>query len=423
MMRKQSKDKKIIFIFDLDGTVTKQETLPLIANAFNVHDEINTLTHQTVSGNIPFVEGFIQRVSILGRFDVNEIRELLSNVELFEGIVDFINVHKDQCAIATGNCSEWVDGIAKRLDCECYSSSAVVEDDKIVKLKSILKKEDIVKSYQARGHQVVFIGDGNNDMEAMREADVSIACGLVHYPANSILSIADYCVFEEVTLLRLLQQINQPQLGNSVVLSCAGIGSRLGLAKTKALIEIEGKKLIHFQLDVFRQVEDLRVVIGYQARSVIEAVLELRKDVLFVYNHDYFQTKTGTSYYLGSRHANEYCVAWDGDLVVHPDDVDKCIDFKGEYVGCSDIVSEDAVFIKTDDKGRVQSFSVENGDYEWSGPAKIKRCNIKYLSTNVYNQIEGLLPLPFLKIRAQDVDTYADYKNVIQFIKSWPNEK
>ena len=44
------------FIFDLDGTVTKEETLPLIAKHFSVEEEIETLTKQTVMGQIPFVE-------------------------------------------------------------------------------------------------------------------------------------------------------------------------------------------------------------------------------------------------------------------------------------------------------------------------------------------------------------------------------
>ena len=422
-MTKFTNPKPSIFIFDLDGTITKQETLPVIAKACGVESEIDTLTEQTIAGNIPFVESFIQRVAILGKYDVDVVKQALSKVSLFPKLVEFINAHPDQCAIATGNCKEWVSGITDKLNCKCFSSDAILEDNKIIKLKSILKKEKIVEYYQSLGHKVVFIGDGNNDMEAMRLADVSIACGLTHYPANSILAIADYCVFNESTLLRLIKQINQPQAGLSVVLSCAGIGSRLGLAKTKALIEVEGTKLIHLQLEAFKQVEDLRVVIGYQARSVVKAVLEVRSDVVFVYNHDYFQTKTGTSLYLGARHANEYCVAWDGDLLVHPDDIDICIDYDGEYVGGSRIISEDAVFLRVDEEAQVIGFSREQGDYEWAGPAKIKRENLRYVTGNVFNQIEGLLPLPMLKIRAQDVDTYEDYKNAIEFVKSWRNEK
>ena len=85
----------------------------------------------------------------------------------------------------------------------------------------------------------------------------------------------------------------------SVVLSCAGIGSRLGLGQTKALVQIAGKSLIGWQMELFAQVEDLRVVVGYQARDVIEEVRKYRNDVIFCYNHNYFQTKTGYSYVLG----------------------------------------------------------------------------------------------------------------------------
>ena len=47
----------------------------------------------------------------------------------------------------------------------------------------------------------------------------------------------------------------------SVVISCAGIGSRLGLGQTKALIKINGKSLIAWQLDLFKDVEDVRIVV------------------------------------------------------------------------------------------------------------------------------------------------------------------
>jgi phosphoserine phosphatase len=54
------------FIFDLDGTITKEETLPLIARHFKVEEKIEELTRATVAGEVPFIESFIQRVNILG---------------------------------------------------------------------------------------------------------------------------------------------------------------------------------------------------------------------------------------------------------------------------------------------------------------------------------------------------------------------
>lgn len=205
----------------------------------------------------------------------------------------------------------------------------------------------------------------------------------------------------------------------SVIISCAGIGSRLGLGKTKALIDIAGKSLIRWQLELLSDIQDVRIVVGYQSNDVIEEVLKFRKDVIFIYNHNYFETKTGASFYLGARHANEFVMAWDGDLIVHPDDVKKCLETDEEYIGYSDIVSEESVYVKTNNDGDVLSFSREHGDFEWTGPACIKREKIKYTSLNVFNQIEEHLPIKGLKIRAQDVDTYEDYKKAIEFVKSW----
>lgn len=205
----------------------------------------------------------------------------------------------------------------------------------------------------------------------------------------------------------------------SVVISCAGIGSRLGLGQTKALIEINGKSLIRWQLELFKEVEDIRIVIGYQAKDIVQEVLNYRSDVIFVYNHNYFDTKTGASFYLGSRDANEYVIEWDGDLLVHPKDVKKILSTEGEFICYADISSDEAVYVKTNEKGEVTEFSREGGDFEWTGPACIKKEKLIYTPNNVFEQFENFLPMRGMKITAYDIDTYDDYKRVINFVKTW----
>ncbi len=205
----------------------------------------------------------------------------------------------------------------------------------------------------------------------------------------------------------------------SIIISCAGIGSRLGLGQTKALIKINNRSIIAWQLELFKDVEDVRIVIGYQAKDVVKEVLKHRKDVIFVYNHEYFSTKTGASFYLGACHAFDYVVEWDGDLLVHPDDVKLLLNEPGEFIGYSDITSDEAVFVKTDQQGNVLAFSRESGDYEWTGPACLERRKIHFTQGNVFEQIEPHLPIKGLKIRAYDIDTYEDYKRVSEFVKSW----
>lgn len=196
------------FLFDLDGTVTSQETLPVISKHFGMEAEIEEMTRETVQGNIPFIESFIRRVNILGKLPVSEISDLLSEVPLYPMVSQFIRNHKQDCVIVTGNLQCWCKGLGAKIGCAAYYSDAEVEDNQVVKLKSILRKEQIVDQFKALGETVVFIGDGNNDLEAMRHANISIAAGLTHSPAKSLYSIADYIVFNEEALCRQLNQLS-----------------------------------------------------------------------------------------------------------------------------------------------------------------------------------------------------------------------
>ncbi len=209
------------------------------------------------------------------------------------------------------------------------------------------------------------------------------------------------------------------QTAKSVVITCAGIGSRLGLGTTKALIDINGKTLIHWQLDLFKDVEDIRIVVGFEANRVVEEVRKYRPDAIFVYNHDYFNTKTGTSFYLGAKDGNEYALEYDGDLLVHPDDVKMLLAKEGEWIAYADKRSEDAVYLSINEAGEVTGFSREQGDYEWTGPCCLRRERVQYTSGNVFNVLEPYIPLPGVKIRACDIDTYGDYQKAIEFIKKW----
>lgn len=408
------------FLFDLDGTVTSEETLPIIANHFNCVEQISELTAKTVQGNVPFIESFIRRVNILGAYSVSETTRLLSEIPLYPTIAKFIEEHKEDCVIVTGNLTCWCEGLFKKIGCQCYGSEALCEDDKVVKLKTILRKEQIVDQYKALGETVVFIGDGNNDLEAMRHANVSIATGLTHNPAQSLMSICDYVIFNEQALVRQMRQLcGEYDDEKSVVISCAGIGSRLGLGLTKALVQINGNSLISWQLKLFKDVKDVRIVIGFQGGEIIEEVRKYRDDVIFCYNHRYFETKTGASYYLGARHANHETLEWDGDLLVHPDDVKKLLATSGEFICYADKTSDDAVFVQTNENGDVLCFSREQGDYEWTGPACMNKQHLIYSTQNVFNMFEPYCPMKGIKVRAYDIDTYNDYIRVSEITKDW----
>ena len=115
------------FVFDLDGTITSQETLPLIASHFKIEAEISELTRETIQGNIPFVESFIRRVHILGDLPVDQIDRLLGEVELYPNLLKFIKENINSCVIATGNLDCWVKTLVEKVGCKAFTSTAKVK--------------------------------------------------------------------------------------------------------------------------------------------------------------------------------------------------------------------------------------------------------------------------------------------------------
>lgn len=207
----------------------------------------------------------------------------------------------------------------------------------------------------------------------------------------------------------------------TVIISCAGLGNRLGLGTTKALVEVDGKPLIVRHLEMLKEEEDIRVVVGYQAEKVIEVVKKYRQDVMFVFNHEYRTTGTGASVALAARYANEYILSVDGDLLVHPDDMQKVLSCEHEFVSGNEPGTDDPWMLQTYyDGGReyVSAFSKCMGNYEWNGVTQMKSDKMQSGSGHVFQVIEPHLPVPFMEVRTHEIDTVNDYERAIRWVRN-----
>ena len=50
------------------------------------------------------------------------------------------------------------------------------------------------------------------------------------------------------------------------------MGTRLGIGTTKALVNVCGKPIILHQMNAFKLVNDIRIVVGFRAERLIEVV-------------------------------------------------------------------------------------------------------------------------------------------------------
>lgn len=207
----------------------------------------------------------------------------------------------------------------------------------------------------------------------------------------------------------------------TIVISCAGIGSRLGFGHTKALLKIAGKPLIIHHLERLNEFDDIRIVVGFNAQDLINTVLSYRKDVMFVFNHDYLITSTLQSLNLGIAFARDYIVSLDGDLLVDPADLDIFLKQNDEMMGYISAYSDEPVYTTIEKKkGQeyVTGFNRKSGNYEWTGLIQIKKTKITNQGKYVYNAIKNHLPFRAKYINCREIDTPDDYKKALEWAKN-----
>lgn len=184
--------EKIKFVFDLDGTITKVETLPLLAKELNLFDEIKILTNLTLSGQISFEQSFRLRYFVLKNIPPKKILEIMETVELDEEIENFIRENKKFCAIVTGNLDFWIEPIIKKLGCEFFSSQSRLDENKIPSLTKILNKAETIREIKKSSAKIISVGDSFNDIQMFNASDISVAYGGIHKLTEEIINSADY---------------------------------------------------------------------------------------------------------------------------------------------------------------------------------------------------------------------------------------
>ena len=165
------------YCFDLDGTLTRQELLPLIASSVGLEDEIEVLTQATIDGFLPFDKSFKLRV------------------------------RPRQCFVVTGNLDLWVEPVLERLGVRSFTSRARMRDGRLEGVEEILHKGDAVTSLRGEFERIVAVGEGMNDVPMFEAADLRVAYGGVHVPNRVLTGLSDFVVHEGEALCRLLNML------------------------------------------------------------------------------------------------------------------------------------------------------------------------------------------------------------------------
>lgn len=188
--------RKVIFLFDLDGTVTRVETLPWCARRLGLPEDV-------VKGLVPYnggkyEENLRRRLRLLECVEAERVAEVIAETPLYEEIARFIRGNRSHCAVVTSNLGCYVSRlVAGRLGCGLHASTSS---------DCIIAKASIVERYKAAGWATVMIGDGGNDLAAMRVADKGIAFSAEGNADAALQAAATWTARSEGELLRLLER-------------------------------------------------------------------------------------------------------------------------------------------------------------------------------------------------------------------------
>ena len=203
----------------------------------------------------------------------------------------------------------------------------------------------------------------------------------------------------------------------TVVICCAGMGTRLGIGLPKALVSIDNKPLILHQLEMLKNFSDIRIVVGYQADKVIEVVNSFRKDITYVFNYDFENTGPAESLSRSLIGAKEYILSIGGDIIMSQKDFDALIK-ENEFIAYTDISSKEPCIINVKG-GNILSFNNSYGNYEWQGILKVKKDKLIKKRKYIYEMIESYLPMRGVYVKSREIDTQDDYEMAINFYNNY----
>ena len=193
-----------IYLFDLDGTITKEELLPRIGTLNGTSELLISATREAMLSSEGFPKTFLERVALLSEIPLDDVQSIVETVPILENLMQWIQANNESVFLVTGNLDIWLQKFLVRYNLKAFTSKGILKDEKVY-VTEILDKVEVLKNFATK--EVVYIGDGSNDVEIMQNSDIGILTEIVHTAPNSLWDVADFAVNDEEALCKLLSRL------------------------------------------------------------------------------------------------------------------------------------------------------------------------------------------------------------------------
>lgn len=179
---------KRLIVFDMDSTLIQAEVIDELAELCGVGEEVKSITHRAMNGEIDFDESLRLRVSKLKGLETKKMQEILDRLPLTPGVEDFLKTVKNlgyKVALISGGFTFFADALKAKLGLDySFANELEIDDGKLTgNVKGTIvnanQKALLVKLISQQENisleQVVAIGDGANDLPMLATAGLGIA--------------------------------------------------------------------------------------------------------------------------------------------------------------------------------------------------------------------------------------------------------
>jgi phosphoserine phosphatase len=179
---------KRIVCMDVDSTFVQMEVIDELARLAGCKAKVAAITERAMNGELDFKSALSERVMCLKGLSFSKAQELLNDIPLSKGVVEFVAAIKKlgfSISLVSGGFDFFVNELKNRYSLDfAFANTLEVIDGKITGklLGSIVDSErkaqilkDLSQLLKCNINQTVAIGDGANDIEMLRTAGLGIA--------------------------------------------------------------------------------------------------------------------------------------------------------------------------------------------------------------------------------------------------------
>lgn len=175
-----------LFLFDVDSTLINEEVIDLIGAKANLSSEISAITELAMLGQIDFNMALTKRVELLSGLAVEILAEVRSEITLTNGAAELISGLRnsgDEVAVISGGFIEVIAPLMKTLNIDYFKANSLeIHNEKLTgRVTGEIVNRMVKANYlnelkeQLNPKLTIAIGDGANDIDMVKAADIGIA--------------------------------------------------------------------------------------------------------------------------------------------------------------------------------------------------------------------------------------------------------